>query len=87
MQAVNDSIYEGMEAMEEKHIEEVKQIMVDSYLQKNDVWAAFNLDIEMLKVFFQNLIRTHLGMEKETSQKLGKDLKLNTVTFIEYRFS
>lgn len=61
--------------------------MVDSYLQKNDVWAAFNLDRERLKVFFQNLIRTHLGLEKETSQKMGKELKLNHVNYIGYRFS
>ena len=29
------------------------------------------------------MIRTHLGVEKETSQKLGKDLKLNTILLKE----
>lgn len=32
MEAVNESIYEGHERMEERHIEEMKEIMIGSYL-------------------------------------------------------
>jgi hypothetical protein len=75
-----------MHVMEEKHIDEIKDIMADSYLHKNEVWSAFNLDREVLRVFFENLIKTHLAMEKETSQKLGRELKLNTVIYTLNRF-
>lgn len=51
---------DGCYEMSLDHLEDVKHIMTEGFLTKNEIWSSFDINKEYIVQFFDKLLRGHL---------------------------
>jgi hypothetical protein len=79
MQIVHD-LPNGFHEVKYEYIDELSVLFTDTFLEMNKIWAAANLDKEVLKSFFVQEIKAHLEAEDRV-RKLYNDpgIRMNQV--------
>lgn len=68
--AMKDGIYE----MTLDHLEDVKEMMACSFLEKNEIWSSFSIQKEDILEFFDRLIRGHLASQERSKKLYGDNI-------------